>query len=137
LAEPQTAHAKPEPANAGAPAPAPAAGSVDASGAAGGTGASASSGSAASTLKSAQAARWPAHAAAAHAGEQKRAFRQLAHTSGVDAPQAAQGARAKTGEDMSMIISGGQRGCSEFVHVVCTCFNAPFFDTESAVSRTL
>jgi hypothetical protein len=25
-----------------------------------------------------------------------------------------------------MIISGGQRGCSEFVHVVCTRFNGRF-----------
>jgi len=27
---------------------------------------------------------------------------------------------------MSMIISGGQRGCSECVHVVRTRFNGPF-----------
>jgi hypothetical protein len=77
-----------------------------ASGAAGGTGASASSGSAASTLNSAQAARWPAHAADAQAGEQKRAFRQLAQTSGVDAPQAAQGVKTEIGDDMGRIITG-------------------------------
>jgi hypothetical protein len=101
----------------GAPAPAPAApaGTIDASGAAGGTGAGASSGSTASTLNSAQAARCAAHAAAAHAGEQKRVFRQLAHTSGVDAPQAAQESRAGAEDDMAMITVGGQRGDCELV----------------------
>jgi hypothetical protein len=119
LDEPHTAHAKPEPANAAGsdePAPACAAGSIDASGAAGGTGAKATSGSASSTEKSAQAARWPAHAAAAQAGEQKRVFRQLAHTSGVDAPQAAQAERTEAGDDMAR-ITAGRRG--ETRDVVC------------------
>jgi hypothetical protein len=102
LGVPHTAHAKPELENAGAPAPAPAAGSAVASGAAGGTGASAPSGNAASTLNSAQAARWPAHAAAAQAGEQKLVFRQLAQTREVEAPQAAQEETGEeTGEDMA------------------------------------
>jgi hypothetical protein len=104
LDEPHTAHANPEPAKAAGsdePAPACAAGSVDDSGAAGCTGASASSGSSASTLNSAQAARWPAHAAAAHAGEQNRAFKQLAHTSGDDAPHAAQSGKTDAGDDMA------------------------------------
>jgi hypothetical protein len=79
----------------------------DASGAAGGTGASASSGSTASTQNSAQAARWPAHAPAAHAGEQKRVLRQLAHTSGDDAPQAAQGVSEETDNDMATIPGAG------------------------------
>ena len=77
-------------------------------GAAGGTGAGASSGSAASTLSSAQAARWPAQAADAQAGEQKRALRQLAQTRDVDAPQVAQVVRLELGDDMAKMKAGGQ-----------------------------
>ena len=105
--DPHTAHTKPEPANAGIPAPA--AGSIDASGAAGSTGVSASSGNAASTLNSAQAARWPAHAADAQAGEQKRAFRQLAQTSDVDAPQAAHAERGESVADIAGEAYCGRR----------------------------
>ena len=137
--EPHTAHAKPEPANSAGrdePAPACAAGSIDASGAAGGTGGSASSGSAGSTLKSAQDARWPAHAAAAQAGEQKRAFRQLAQTSDVDAPQAAHAGRAEAGEDIAMITTCGQR---ETIELVCATrahiFLASFFYVPCAALR--
>jgi hypothetical protein len=60
-------------------------------------------------------ARCAAHAAAAHAGEQKRVFRQLAHTSGVDAPQAAQAERGEADDDMARITMGGQRGDCELV----------------------
>ena len=118
-AAPHTAHRRPEPAySAGSdePAPAPAADSIDASGAAGGTGASASSGSAASTLNSAQAARWPGHALAAHGREQKCVLRHAAHTSEVDAPQAAQGERDGAGDDMAATGAGGQREAREYVH---------------------
>ncbi len=82
------------------PAPAPAADSIDASGAAGGTGASASTGSTSSTLISAQAARWPAHALAAHGREQKRGLKHAAQTSEVSLPQTAQGAHAEAIDDM-------------------------------------
>ena len=51
-------------------------------------------------------ARWPAHTAAAHASEQKAVFRQLAHTSGVDAPHTAQAERGEADELMAMMKDG-------------------------------
>jgi hypothetical protein len=75
------------PAGENSGASSPVARSIDASGAAGGTGTMASSGSAGSTLNSAQAARWPAHALAAHGREQKRVLRHTAHTSKVSLSQ--------------------------------------------------
>ena len=60
----------------------------------------ASSGGAASPAEPAQDARWAAHAPRAQAREQMRADRQLAQTRGVDAPQAAQGAREGRVDDM-------------------------------------
>ena len=126
--EPHTAQSKPEPANAAGsePAPARAADLIDASGAAGCTGAGASSGSVASTLNSAQDARWPAHVAAAQAGEQKRAFRQLAQTSDVDAPQAAHVARSELGDDMVKMSEAGARETREIARLARAHFVAPF-----------
>jgi hypothetical protein len=115
--------------------PAPAAGSIDASGAAGGTGASASSGRSTSTLNSAQAARWPAHAAAAHAGEQKRVFRQLAHTSGDDAPQAAQSGRTEADVDMTMITAGRQGRTRELVREAVAHFRRHFLASFGSSAR--
>ena len=91
-----------------------------------GAGASEDSGGDAGERNCAQAARWPAHAAAAQAGEQKRAFRQLAQTSGVDAPQKAHTARSELGDDMTKNATGGQRKMSELVQATRAYSLAPF-----------